>query len=62
MADQFESPIPGRKRLPDDLRMIAKRAESAVCHLLRSPTIDNTTHPALVAGLIRHERGHPLAD
>lgn len=40
-ADRFEKPALGRKRLLDAVRMIAYRAETALCALLRSPTIDN---------------------
>ncbi|MCF7734645.1 MAG: hypothetical protein K9N23_23380, partial [Akkermansiaceae bacterium] len=40
-ADRFERPVLGRKRLLDAVHMIAYRAETALCSLLRSATIDN---------------------
>ena len=40
-ADRFEKPVLGRKRLLDAVRMIAYRAETALCSLARSATIDN---------------------
>ncbi|MEI6605050.1 MAG: hypothetical protein WCP35_07055 [Verrucomicrobiota bacterium] len=39
--DRFESPLLGRKRLLDAVHMIAYRAKTALCDLLRSATINN---------------------
>ena len=39
-AERFNQPLLGRKRLMDAVRMIVYRAETALCGLLRSPTID----------------------
>lgn len=38
--DQFLQPVLGRKRLMDAVRMIAYRAETAMCSLLTGPTLD----------------------
>lgn len=40
-ADRFEKPMLGRKRLLDAVHMIAYRAETALCALVRGATIDN---------------------
>lgn len=42
-TERFTKPLLGRKRLLDAVHMIAYRAETALCELVRSPTID---HPA----------------
>lgn len=38
--DRFLKPMMGRKRLMDAVRMIAYRAETAMCSLLTGPTVD----------------------
>jgi len=50
-ADRFERPVLGRKRLLDAVHMIAYRAETALCSLLRSPTIDNAAARRLLQDL-----------
>lgn len=50
-ADRFEKPVLGRKRLLDAVRMIAYRAETALCSLLRSPTIDSAAARRLLQDL-----------
>jgi transposase-like protein len=50
-ADRFEKPVLGRKRLLDAVRMIAYRAETALCSLLRSATIDNAAARCLLQNL-----------
>lgn len=50
-ADRFERPVLGRKRLLDAVHMIAYRAETALCSLLRSATIDNAAARRLLQDL-----------
>ena len=50
-ADRFEKPILGRKRLLDAVRMIAYRAETALCSLVRTATIDNAAARRLLQDL-----------
>jgi transposase len=50
-AERFEQPMLGRKRLMDAVRMIAYRAETALCGLLRSPVIDTTAARRLLQDL-----------
>ena len=49
--ERFNQPLLGRKRLMDAVRMIAYRAETALCGLLRSPTIDTTAARRLLQDL-----------
>lgn len=50
-ADRFEQPLLGRKRLKDAVGMIAYRAETALCGLLRTPLIDNAAARSLLQDL-----------
>ena len=50
-ADRFEKPMLGRKRLLDAVRMIAYRAETALCSLVRTATIDNAAARSLLQEL-----------
>lgn len=50
-AERFEQPMLGRKRLMDAVSMIAYRAETALCGLLRSPVIDTTAARRLLQDL-----------
>jgi hypothetical protein len=50
-ADRFEKPMLGRKRLLDAVRMIAYRAETALCSLVRSATIDSAAARSLLQDL-----------
>ena len=50
-ADRFEQPLLGRKRLKDAVGMIAYRAETALCGLLRTPLIDNAAARRLLQDL-----------
>ena len=49
--DRFLKPLLGRKRLMDAVRMIAYRAETAMCSLLRSSTLDTTAARRLLQDL-----------
>ncbi len=49
--DRFLKPLLGRKRLMDAVRMIAYRAETAMCALLSAPTIDTTAARRLLQDL-----------
>lgn len=50
-ADRFEKPVLGRKRLLDAVHMIAYRAETALCSLVRSANIDNAAARRLLPDL-----------
>jgi hypothetical protein len=50
-ADRFEQPLLGRKRLKDAVGMIAYRAETALCGLLRTSLIDNAAARRLLQDL-----------
>jgi hypothetical protein len=50
-AERFHQPVLGRKRLMDAVRMIAYRAETALCGLLRTPAIDSTAARRLLQDL-----------
>ena len=50
-ADRFEKPLLGRKRLLDAVHMIAYRAETALCSLVRSATIDSAAARRLLQDL-----------
>jgi len=50
-ADRFEKPPLGRKRLLDAVHMIAYRAETALCSLVRSATIDSAAARRLLQDL-----------
>jgi hypothetical protein len=54
-ADRFEQPLLGRKRLKDAVGMIAYRAETALCGLLRTPLIDNAAARRLLQDLFQTE-------
>jgi len=49
--DRFLKPLLGRKRLMDAVRMIAYRAETAMCSLLSNPTLDTTAARRLLQDL-----------
>jgi len=49
--DRFLKPMLGRKRLMDAVRMIAYRAETAMCSLLSNPTLDTTAARRLLQDL-----------
>lgn len=50
-ANRFEKPMLGRKRLLDAVRMIAYRAETALCALVRGTTIDSAAARRLLQDL-----------
>jgi hypothetical protein len=52
---RFEQPLLGRKRLKDAVGMIAYRAETALCGLLRTPLIDNAAARRLLQNLFLTE-------
>jgi len=54
-AERFTQPLLGRKRLLDAVHMIAYRAETALCGLLRSPAIDNAAARRLLQDLFLTE-------
>jgi hypothetical protein len=53
--DRFLKPLLGRKRLMDAVRMIAYRAETAMCSLLSGPTMDTTAARRLLQDLFLTE-------
>jgi hypothetical protein len=53
--DRFRKPMLGRKRLMDAVRMIAYRAETAMCALLRPPGGENTAARRLLQDLFVRE-------
>jgi hypothetical protein len=53
--ERFEKPLLGRKRLLDAVRMIAYRAETALCALIRSPSIDLAAARRLLQDLFVNE-------
>ncbi len=55
--DRFEQPLLGRKRLKDAVGMIAYRAETALCGLLRTPLIDNAAARRLLQDLFLTDAG-----
>jgi transposase-like protein len=54
-AERFTKPLLGRKRLLDAVHMIAYRAETALCELLRSPTTDQAAARRLLQDLFLTE-------
>jgi hypothetical protein len=49
--DRFKKPAVGRKRLMDSIRMIAYRAETAMCKLITDPTVDTSAARRLLQDL-----------
>jgi hypothetical protein len=61
--DRFRKPMLGRKRLVDAVRMIAYRAETAMCAPLRPRGMENTAARRLLQDLFVPEADiHPEAD
>ncbi len=53
--DRFLKPVLGRKRLMDTVRMVAYRAETAMCSLLTSPTVTRADARRLLQDLFRSQ-------
>ena len=53
--DRFLTPLMGRKRLMDTVRMIAYRAETAMCSLLSDSNVDTTAARRLLQDLFETE-------
>jgi len=61
--DRFQRPLLKRKRLMDTVRMIAYRAETAMCAIIQSPTIDLSDARRIMQDLFNaHADLHPVQD